>query len=384
MRDPRVPKYLEVSRAIESQIKGGLLVDGRVPSIRQIAQQKSVSIVTAARAVRLLEKQGLVRTVERSGCFVTNGKERGSERWALCQRVTSGPWHQASSSLFKHSFEVAGRQRGTLIRSDLFDYRDDTDEVDMHHQVRRALQEGTTGAFFLPARISEAAMRRDEAFLSICRAEKLPVVLLERNLRGTGRTLEWDLVASDDVQGGYCVTRHLLDIGRRRIAFATGSPCSSHDNRASGYVMALRQSEPSLADWQPTVLPQPAGPGDKDTFRDLADRVFDLRLDAVICYEDYTAMGLILELLTRGTRVPDDVAVAGFDDLPIGSFFSVGVTTYALAVDEITRQAFRIMGERLKEPGQAPVMVAVPGKLIVRESTAGALLTPGTSIECAQ
>jgi LacI family transcriptional regulator len=94
--------------------------------------------------------------------------------------------------------------------------------------------------------------------------------------------------------------------------------------------------------------------------------------DGVLCYEDYTAMGLILELLTRRIRVPADVAVAGFDNLPIGSSFSMGVTTYALALEDLCRQALRTMRTRLQEPGQQPVKVVVPGKLIIRESTVGA------------
>jgi hypothetical protein len=72
-------------------------------------------------------------------------------------------------------------------------------------------------------------------------------------------------------------------------------------------------------DWRPAVLVQSAGLSETQTYRGLADRVLDLGADAVICYEDYTALGLILELLARRVRVPADVAVAGFDDLPIGA-----------------------------------------------------------------
>jgi LacI family transcriptional regulator len=94
-------------------------------------------------------------------------------------------------------------------------------------------------------------------------------------------------------------------------------------------------------------------------------------VDGILCYEDYTAMGLILELLTRSIRIPDDISIAGFDDLPIGSSFSLGLTTYALSLDEITRWAFELMRERIRHPDRPPVQIVIPGKLIVRESTAG-------------
>ncbi|HEY1377587.1 MAG TPA: substrate-binding domain-containing protein, partial [Gemmataceae bacterium] len=343
---------------------------GRVASVRDIASEHRVSIVTAARALRLLRDRGLVRTVARSGCFVAAGRTAAAEQWALCQRVTSGTWQRASASLFRTGFEAAARKQGFTFLPDLLAIDADATAADLRRQVAAAAAAGVGGVFFLPSRVSEAALKQDETFLHACRAANLPVVLLERNLRGTGRPLERDLVASDDAEGGLLCTRHLLDIGRRRVAFVTGSPCSSHDDRVAGYLLAMHQAG-AAADWRPEVLVQPAGLSEAQTHRDLADRVLDLRADGVICYEDYTALGLILELLARGVRVPGDVAVAGFDDLPIGSAFTVGVTTYALAYDRITRHALRVMRERVRHPDRRPVKVVVPGRLVVRESTAG-------------
>src|SRR4051812_23568276 len=342
------PKYAAIAQALEARIKGGGLDGGRVASVRDIASEHRVSIVTAARALRLLRDRGLVRTVARSGCFVATAGPTG-ERWALCQRVTSGPWQRAAASLFEGGFEAAARKQSFSFFPDLLALDDATAEADVRRQVAAAADAGVGGVFFLPSRVSDAAMRQDETFLRLCRSAKLPVVLLERNLRGTGRPLERDLVASDDTEGGLLCTRHLLDIGRRRVAFVTGSPCSSHDNRVAGYLLAMHQAG-AAADWQPVVLVQPAGLSETQTYRDLADRVLDLRADGVICYEDYTALGLTLELLARGVRVPGDVAVAGFDALPIGSAFPVGVTTYALAYDRIPRHALRVMRERVRHP----------------------------------
>jgi LacI family transcriptional regulator len=366
------PKYVEISHAIEARIRGGALDRGRMPSVRSIAEEFGVSIVTAARALRILRDRGLVRTVERSGCFVTAAEDQVMERWALCQRITSGPWQRAAGSVFRSAFERIAQQQAILVSADALILHEGMTELDMQRQVRDAIEAEIAGIFFLPSRINEAGMRQDETFLRVCHAAEMPVVLLERNLRGTNRPLEHDLAASDDSAGGMRCTQHLRERGLRRIAFITGSPCSSHDDRVAGYLHALYQAASSLAPgWKPIVLEQSAGLSDKQTFHELADRVLELHADGVVCYEDYMAMGLILELLTRGVRVPADVAVTGFDNLPIGNTFAIGVTTYALSAENIARQALRLMRERVRQPGQRPVKVHVPGELIVRESTVG-------------
>jgi LacI family transcriptional regulator len=89
-----------------------------------------------------------------------------------------------------------------------------------------------------------------------------------------------------------------------------------------------------------------------------------------VCYQDYTALGLILELLNRGIRVPSDIAITGFDNLPIGKSYSIGVTTYAFSPEAIARQATRLLRSRLLDRFGPPVKVLIPGELIVRENSA--------------
>ena len=189
-----------------------------------------------------------------------------------------------------------------------------------------------SGVVFMPSRASVEAAGQDEAFARSCREAGLPVVLIERNLRGFARSLEYDLVAADDLDGGLRCTGHLLDQGRRRIAFVIGSPTSSHEGRLAGYLTALNRAGEGRA---PLVLEQRGGLDSKAAYADLADRLLAHHVDGVVCYQDYTALGLILELMTRGVRVPRDVAITGFDDLPIGKAFSIGVTTYAFSPEAL-------------------------------------------------
>jgi LacI family transcriptional regulator len=236
--------------------------------------------------------------------------------------------------------------------------------------VQRAKELGAGGVFLLPSRESDAQMRADEQLLACCREEALPVVLLERNLRGENRPLDTDLVAVDDLDGAARCTRHLLGLGRKRVAMVVASPTSSHNDRVAGYLYALHAAR-SGDEHRSLVLYQAEDRPTREAYALLVDQVRREKVDGVVCYVDYTAVGLIVELLARGVAVPKDVAVVGFDDLPIGNVFSIGVTSYAYPSEGMAVQAVRLMRERLANPGRPPIKVVVPGHLVVRESTGG-------------
>src|SRR5262249_47310260 len=99
-------------------------------------------------------------------------------------------------------------------------------------------------------------------------------------------------------------------------------------------------------------------------------------VDGVTCHHDVVAMGLILGLLARRIRVPGDVAVVGFEDLPIGDAFSIGLTTYSSDFQAIARRAVQVMAARINPPHAPPARIAGPGRVIVRESAPSKTVEP--------
>lgn len=380
MTTERRPKYLTISGLIEDQIRKGHWQDGMLLSARGIAEEHRVSPVTASRALQVLRDKGLIRTFDRLGSYLAPSAtaEGSSARWALCFRVTPGPWHQATLSTTRAGFQQMARRHGIELDTESFTEGIGGGPVELRRRIERATAAGVSGVFFLPSRVSEASAGEDETILAACREAGLPVILVERNLRGHGRSLDYDLVAMDDVDGGTRCTRHLLDQGRRRVAFVTGSPTSSHEGRLAGYLAALHAAgADDRAALRPLILEQDTEIPLKGAYQRLADRILADRVDGVVCFQDYTAIGLILELLTRGARVPRDVALTGFDDLPIGDSFALGVTTFAPPADAVAEEALRLMRRRIEEPSAPPVKVLVPGRLIVRESSGPHCPAPG-------
>jgi LacI family transcriptional regulator len=337
--------------------------------VRGLANKHQVALATAARALEVLHGKGLIRRDERNGGYFVAPKSHGAETWAFCFRVTPGPMEEASRTRTAGGFQSAAQERGESVILDALRFDDRAPPITA--QVKALAERPVHGLFLMPSRLDDDSLRQDEELLAACDEQGIPVVLLERNLRGDGRPLERDLVAVDDVAGAYCCTRHLLDLGKRRIGFVRGGPTSSHNDRLAGYLQALWLHRLGAgADTPPHVLSQPDLPA-REGYRALVEQILEARLDGLVCFSDILVLGLTLELMVRGKRVPDDLAMTGFDDQPLGSAFSLGVSTYAYPGEKMAIEAFRLMRERRREPQREAIKVVAAGRLLVRESTVG-------------
>ncbi|RAO78233.1 LacI family DNA-binding transcriptional regulator [Dyella jiangningensis] len=172
-------------------------------------------------------------------------------------------------------------------------------------------------------------------------------------------------IGSDNQLGGRMVTEHLVAQGRRRVAFI-GAPEHSPEvmERYRGYQAALRAAgievDPALR--IDAVTSQQSG---HDAVLELLDR--GLTFDAVFGASDLIAIGAMRALAERGLKVPEQVAVAGFDDIAMAANVSPSLTTVA----QDTRRAGRLLVEALIAliEGKPVQSICLPAHLVVRESS---------------
>ena len=170
-------------------------------------------------------------------------------------------------------------------------------------------------------------------------------------------------VVFDDVQGGELATHFLISQGHRVIAYLGGpSDYAENRKRLSGYRRALSAAN---IPYDPALVCSGSGRVDSGILaKDLA--ALPAAPTAIFCYNDMTAIGALSALRRAGLRVPGDLSVVGFDDIPFASYIDPPLTTIHQPKDEMGRIALRMLLDLLDHKKVANVVV--PGKLIVRES----------------
>ncbi len=190
----------------------------------------------------------------------------------------------------------------------------------------------------------------------------LPTVLLGR--RSGDEQITY--VDADNVGGAREAVSHLLRGGRRAIAAITG-PLDMYvaQCRLRGYQQAMeRAGLPAPASW--TVEGDFTEASGRRAMAELLDRHPDV--DAVLAASDTMATGALAVLRAAGRRVPDDVAVVGFDDFELARHTDPPLTTVRQPLEQIGRTMVRLLLEEMDQPEVAWRHVILRTQLVVRES----------------
>jgi DNA-binding LacI/PurR family transcriptional regulator len=194
--------------------------------------------------------------------------------------------------------------------------------------------------------------------------ERMPFVVLVRRVDDPAVSF----VAPDDVDAGMAITCHMLELGHTRIAFVTRLGLDNSEDRVDGYAQALTQAGISYD--EQLVVPTEIGPG---TANQAVNRLLSLPNPptAVIGLNDPVAIECQQAVLDRGLRVPDDVAIAGSDNIRDSLAVNPAITTLHPPLAEIGRLATEALLAQIADPGRTATQIKLPVKLVVRQSTQG-------------
>ena len=210
-------------------------------------------------------------------------------------------------------------------------------------------------SFFTAAHLDELGIRVPTVFIHN-RAEVLP-----------------HSIYHDDVNATRALTRHLIDLGHRRIAFGGNQRGGLlHQQRREGVVAELLAAGLALQSDYDLLAPN----GQMSSGAVLAKQLLNLakRPTAIICFNDMQAIGVMQTLQQASIRIPEDISVAGFDDIPLAEFLYPALTTYRQPIWELGQMAARValhlLGENMNGTLPSERVITMRGELIIRRSTA--------------
>ncbi len=190
----------------------------------------------------------------------------------------------------------------------------------------------------------------------------IPVVCVDRTLRG----VRVDTITSDNFEGAYDAMRHLIELGHRRIGFVGGiSRISTTHERRRAY-------EAALMDHDIPVDPALVREGDSrlESGRQLTSELLDLDEPPTATFtgNNLMTLGAFVALNEHGIRIPDDMAVVGYDDVPWASALNPPPTVVGQPGYEMGKRAAEMLLQRITRPDQTPTTVTLQHRLIVRQS----------------
>ena len=236
---------------------------------------------------------------------------------------------------------------------------DPQDQIDLLANLNRGFADGL---ILSPIRVTEPLVES-------LRTSRLPIVVIGSLPHG----VELDSVGADSVAGIGLAVEHLVEQGRRHIAFVNGPVDTVPGTaRLSGYLKSIERFDLSTsADLQVEASDFTYKAGRKAAARLLEQS----SPDAIVCANDLLAVALLKELTSRGIRVPDDVAVVGMDDTDAAELANPSLTSVDLGSAKRAKEAAKLLIRRLADPTAPVKQVVIEPSLSVRESSVLAEVT---------
>ncbi|BCW99462.1 MAG: GntR family transcriptional regulator [Armatimonadota bacterium] len=319
----RRPVYLRIAEEIKAEwLTGARLRPGdRLPTQHELRKRYGASLPTIVRALGVLASEGLIRSRQGSGTYVAEVTPERRVRPVSTSFISfiaqlKDDW--LSVRAFR-GVERRAREHGYKLLTASASFSADHEA----RLIEEHLAAGAVGVVISPAvrerrHLAEDYMTR--------RWRDVPIVAIDMGQE------YWDrpMVVFDNYRLGYDMTKALIQHGRRRIAFMHVSEeqlWNSVHERRQGWESALREEgipiPPAYRGWPSPPRLETWVKGFDEDFGEITRELLSLDPvpDAVIAWEDHSAMQLIRALMEEGVKVPDDILVAGFDDHDATSYF---------------------------------------------------------------
>lgn len=359
------PLYEQIERVIKNKISIGEITAGeQIGSHHELSKKYGVSLITIKKALSNLVKDGILFTRVGKGTYVA---ERQKSRIDLVKHKTIGlvlrDLKHPFFSMIVHSVEEKANSLGfnLLLSSSSGNMQKEESEI-AHFRTL-----GVDGIIIASLNLEYRA----NDYLRKLHEENFPYIMVSYM-----HDPDYWYVGLDQELGGYVATEHLINLGYKNIGYVhVGKGNLLCEVRKNGYYRALMEYDIPY-DAKKIFYPS-ENEKDVETDRFKLGYTFGKKFtkmnnkpEALFLYSDLVALGFLQSVTEEGLKVPDDVAIVGFDDVEIAKYASVPLTTVHQPVDVIGHYAVEIIQKRINKNDIGNRTILKP-ELIVRESSIG-------------
>ncbi len=358
-------KHHEIITYLSEEIaKGGFQPGQRIPTEHELAKAFNASRPTIGKALRDLQKQGLIYRKQGAGSFVSAHEDEqlckiGSLMGFCHDTADSGIFGSLLSeishvcTLNNYSFVLTNYPAG------------DDEKILIRHAKRTCIElikQQVDAVLFMPMDLSPENFHINHEIAVAIEDAGIVLVLLDRDIYKTPQRSKYDRVGANNELAAQVLTQHLIDQGCKKIDVVTCCKLPpSVEERIDGYQKAMIENGLNPKQEQFYKI-------DTHQWHSVEECLATTQADALLCINDEVAALIMRGLLAKGVKIPEETKIVGFDDLPISSYLPIPLTTVRQPVKDIAHEAFRTMITRREDPNMPAKDVLLTAQLIVRES----------------
>lgn len=350
--------YIQLANLLRSQIEHGY-VSGKISGIRDLAQQYSVNVKTANKAVSLLVKEGHLFRLRGKGTFVAEGTS-AEDTHARVGFIVTDIVNPYFAHLAQALQDIASQHNMTVLINTTHGSVEALRQILNSHQTHNS-----------QLLIVQGGVARNKEHFEIISNSGIPVIGLHTRIPAI------DDVWSDMRAGSQLATSHLIEQRGALVGYISGSdePVEK-TGRFHGYRDAL-VSKGYNVDMRFVAETDPTYRGGHNTVLKMIDSGYFP--EALLFYNQIMAMGGMSAIINRGLEIPKDVAICSIDNSIDISQMLIPTSTVDFSAIEAAQQALQLCRRRLISPGTTSIHARIAPSLILRDSSYTEIITEDNS-----
>lgn len=353
----KLPKYMQIAEYFKREIMEGRISPGeKILSENEIVNRFKVSRHTVRQALIELEKYNYIYKEQGKGTFCSYTKNEEKVKKKTVAVLTTYISNYIFPSIISGIEEVLSSSGYSLLLFNTNNEKNKEGEC-----LQKILEYDVVGLIVEPT--MSATENVNLKFYNKFKDRNIPYIMIN----ACYKDLDSPYVVMDDIEGGYVLTKYLLQLGHKNIAGIFKVDDMQGVNRKEGYYKALKEFN----------LPVNEGIICKYETKQEFFSVYDFtcntirkneRPTAIVCYNDEVAVHALQAIRDEGLRVPEDISIVSYDDSYIATATEVKLTTVRHPKDEMGRRAARLLVDMIEGRVEKPYYVYRP-ELIVRNSS---------------